>query len=368
MDDNNLNNQNPQPQQPEQDNESMLDKVLQNNPFVKLGEAKYENVQTQSVVKSTREEADEQLAAINAQNAEILRQQKLAEEAAKAKRTGIYIAIGIFFAAIFIVGGWLIINAVIASQKTVAPEELAGQGEEAKYGRVEGYKCTNEKCEKAADVDTDSIIIRDGSKHYIFKKSDKSKTLTSIESKEYHAITVFKWGNDYLAILDPESGQSALYNVTANRQLTDFSYDEFYTDITADTYKDMTWVAGSYIVARNGTSQRLIEQSTGSEKLRANKKVFVYDKYYFGYETDGTIHVYESTPTQFYILKTNENAFVKNSYLIVINDKNSTTIYEPTGTKAKVNDFTKTINAIKIKDRLNTFLNDKSYYHIPANN
>ena len=37
MDNNNLDNQNPQPQQPEQDNVSMLDKVIQNNPFVKLG-------------------------------------------------------------------------------------------------------------------------------------------------------------------------------------------------------------------------------------------------------------------------------------------------------------------------------------------
>lgn len=369
MDNNNLDNQNPQPQQPEQDNESMLDKVLQNNPFVKLGEAKYENVQTQSVVKSTREEADEQLAAINAQNAEILRQQKLAEEAAKAKRTGAYIAVGIFFAAILIVGGWLIVNAIIASQKTFSPDELAGPEEEAKYGRVEGYKCTSEKCEKMADIDTDNIIVRDGSKFYLFKKSDKSKSLTSIASKEYHAITVFKWGDDNLAILDPESGQSALYNVTSNRQLTEFAYDDFYTDISADTYKEMTWVAGQYIVARNGSSQRLIELSTGTEKLRSNKKVFVHDKFYFGYENDGTIHVYENTPTQFVIVKSDESAFTKSNYLIVMKANGSYAVYDSTGVKPKSTiDLQKAINAIKTKDRLNTLLNDKSYYHIPANN
>ena len=368
MDNNNLDDQNPQPQQPEQDNVSMLDKVIQNNPFVKLGEAKYENVQTQSVVVSTREEADAQLAAINAQNAEILRQQKLAEEAAKAKRTGVYIAIGIFFAAILIVGGWLIVNAIIASQKTVTPEDLAGPEEEAKYGRVEGYKCTNEKCEKATDIDSDNIIVRDGSKFYIFNKTDKKKTLTSIASKEYHAITIFKWGNDNLAILDPESGQSALYNVTSNRQLTEFSYDEFYTDINTDIYKDMAWVAGQYIIARNGTSQRLINVSLGTEMIRANKKVFVHDKFFFGYETDGTIHVYNSTPTQFVIVKADEYAFTKSGYLLVVRDNGSVVIYDSTGAKPKTNDFTKAINAMKSKERLNTLLNDKSFFHIPANN
>lgn len=368
MDNNNLDNQNPQPQQPEQDDVSMLDKVMQNNPFVKMGQAKYENVQTQSVVMSTREEADQQLAAINAQNAEILRQQKLAEEAAKAKRTGIYIAIGIFFAAIFVVGGWLIVNAIIASQKTVAPDEIAAPEEEAKYGRVEGYKCTNAKCDKATDIDDNSIIVRDGNKYFMYDKANKKSTLTSIANKDYHAITIFKWGGSTYAILDPESGQSALYNITSNRQITEFTYDEFYTDIASDTYKDMTNIANSYIIARNGSSQRLIDLSTGSEKVRANKKVFVNDQYFFGYETDGTIHVYNSSFTQFLIIKPDETAFVKNSYLIVMKNTGSFYMYETTGEKAKTNDFTKTLNAIKAKDRLNTLLKDKSFFRIPANN
>lgn len=367
MDDNNLDQQN-QPQQNEQDNTSMLDKVIQNNPFVKMGQSRYENVQTQSVVKSTREEADEQLAAINAQNAEYMRQQKLAEEAAKAKRTGIYVAIGVFFGAIFIVGGWLIVNAIIASQKTVSPDEIVANNDDTKYGRIEGYKCTSEKCEKAADIDKDTILVRDGSKHYIYNKTSKEKTLTAIESKDYHAITIFKWGNDNLAVLDPESGQSALYNVTANRQITDYSYDEFYIDINSDTYKEMTWIANNYIIARNGSSQRLIDVSSGTEKVRANKKVFVYDKYFFDYETDGTIHVYDSTPKQFLVVKADESIFVKNSYLVIINEKGSTSIYDSTGAKAKSSDFTKAVNAIKVNVRLRTLLNDKSYYHIPANN
>lgn len=367
MDDNNLDQQN-QPQQNGQDNTPMIDKIMQNNPFVKMGGAKYENVQTQSVVMSTREEADQQLAAINAQQAEIARQQKLAEDAAKAKRTGIYIVIGIFFAAIFVVGGWLAINAVIASRRTVAPDEIVKEEGDTKYDRVEGYKCTSAKCEKTADIDSDTILVRDGGKFYLFAKTEKKKTLTSISDKDYHAITVFKWGNDNLAILDPESGQSALYSISQNRQITDYSYDEFYTDISGDTYKEMTWVAGSYIVARNGSSQRLIDVATGAEKVRANKKVYVHDKFFFTYENDGTIHVYDSTPKQFVIVKADERAFTKSGYLVVVNDKGSTNIYDSTGARAKTDDFTKAVNAIKSKDRLNTLIRDSSFYNIPVNN
>mgnify|MGYP006958233231 CR=1 FL=1 len=84
----------------QKDTTPILDKVLQNNPFIKMGEGSIENIKTQSMVQSTREEADERLAAIDAYNQDVLRRQKLAEDAAKAKRTGIYIALGIFFAGI----------------------------------------------------------------------------------------------------------------------------------------------------------------------------------------------------------------------------------------------------------------------------
>ena len=380
MDNNNLNNQN-QPQQnlPQQDmppqNEpqndvSMIDKFKQNNPFVQFGQAQYENVQTQSVVKSTREEADEQLAAINAQNAEYLRQQKMAEEAAKAKRTGIYIAIFAFFAVIVGVAAWLIISAFIAGQKTYNPDELPPEEEEAKYGKVEGYKCTSEQCEKFTDINKDLILIRDAKKFYVFNKTDKTKTLTTIPTDEYHAITPFKWGDNYLAILDPESSQSALYNITANRQITEFSYDEFFTNVSDALYKDMTWVENkcSYIVARSGSSKRLIDLSSGAEMVRGSNKVFTNSGYFFGFESDGTIHIYSESQSKIVMAKSDENVFTKNQYLIILNKSNSPTIYDSTGKKVSGTDIQKTITAIQSKKRLDALLADKSFYHVVENN
>ena len=271
MDENNLGNQN-QPQNTEQNNnQSMFDKMKQNNPFIKTGPETYQNVQTQSVVMSTREEADEQLAAIVTHNAEILRQQKLAEEAAKAKRTGIYIGIGVFFAVILVVAGWLVVNAVIASQKSIqSGSEIVNDGP-TKYGRVEGYKCKTEKCEKMADITKKDILVRDGKQYFMFNTETKDTSLTTIPEEEYHAITPFVWGGKNFVVLDPESAQSGLFSITDNRQVADFAYDAFFMDINSDEYKDMTWVDSKYIVAKSAGSMRLIQINNGAELVRASK-------------------------------------------------------------------------------------------------
>ncbi|MCQ2571304.1 MAG: hypothetical protein MJ154_03620 [Candidatus Saccharibacteria bacterium] len=367
MDNNNLDNQN-SPEQNEQDNVPMLDKIIQNNPFVKMGPENYQNVQTQSVVMSTREEADQQLAAINAQNAEYMRQQKLAEETTKVEKTGLYIFVAIIFIAIIGTGGWLVFNAMMAGRQTVTPEEIAKPEEEAKKEVIQGYKCTTTKCEKMADIDSKTILIRDSDKFYTFKTDTKTKSLTTIPPNEYHEIKPFKWGGSHLAILDPESGQSALYSITTNRQITEFAYDDFYTDIKSDTYKEMRSIDSSYIIARNGSSQRLIDLSSGQEKVRAAKKVFTHDNYYFGYENDGTIHIYDSLGAQFAVAAATDYVFTKGGYVIILNNKATATAYDSTGKKATNIDIIKAINKINSKTRINTILNDKTFYHIAANN
>ena len=368
MDGNNLDNQNPQ-QQPEQDDVSKLDKIIQNNPFVNLGQTRYENVQTQSMVMSTREEANGQLAEIEARNAEIARQQKLAEDARKAKKTGLYIIVAIIFIAIIVAGGWLIFNAILAGQKTVTPEVIDDDdGGETKYGRVEGYKCTSDQCEKVADIDEKKIIVRDANKFYIYNKNSKKTSLTTIASKVYHEITIFQWGNKTLAVLDPESGQSALYDITSNRQVTSFAYDEFYMDINSDAYKDMTNLVSGFIIARNGTSLRLIDLASGSEKIRSDKRVFIHDNFYFTYENDGSIRAYTDTQKQIVIIAAAETAFIKNNTLIVMKANGTFATYDVSGTKDTKSDLYKTINKMQSKNRLSSLSSDSSFYRVPANN
>ena len=371
MDENNLGGQNPeqdQNQNTEQDNQSMLDKVIQNNPFLKFNEGNVENVQTQSVVKSTREEANERLAQINAYNAELARQQKLAEEAAKAKRTGIYIAIGIFFGIILIVGIWLMINAIIAATQggvqTGSSQEQEGP---AKYGKVEGYHCKTEKCEKTAEISEGTILIRDGSSFYLYEIKDKKSTLTTIPEQDYHAITPFVWGGKNYLVLDPESAQSAIFSVTDNRIVTEFAYDEFFYDINAEQYVEMAWVEGKYIVAKSSGLYCLIQLSNGKEIIRAGKKVFVHDNYYYAYEADGTIHIYTDSTKKIYVAKAEDALFTEGRYIVVVENGRSARVYNHDGEDDNEADIYEYISSIDSDVVVTTLEQNPAYYRIPAN-
>lgn len=376
MDENNLGGQNPEldqsaanPEQAEQDNQSKLDKLMRNNPFLKISQGNYQNIQTQSVIKSTREEANEKLAQINAYNAEIQRQQKLAEEAAKAKRTGIYIVIGIFFAVVLAAGIWLAVNAIIAStQNGVQTDGPKAEEGPAEYGKVEGYRCKNEKCEKVVEVSEGNILIRDGASFFLYDIKEKKASLTTIPENDYHAVVPFVWGGKSYFVLDPESSQSALYSITDNRLITEFAYDEFFYDATAAQYSEMGWAEGQYIIAKSNGLYCLIQLSNGKEIVRGAKRVFVHDKYFYGYESDGTIHIYTSSDKKILVAKATDSVFTDGNYIIVIDERSSYRVYDYSGQNANDSAILDYLSSVDNEKLISVLTQNNSYYRIPANN
>jgi len=166
------------------------------------------NVQTQSIVKSAREEAEQELAQVKAYNDEMLRRERAAEGVNTAKRTGLLIFGIILGVAVVGVIIWLVVSAIIFAQHPVDPTDLPPEEDPAKLGEVDGYKCKTANCEKVVDLPDGRIIIRDTS-YYIYDLEEKVATLTTIENRDYHAITPFYWGKRLLAELDPESDSSA---------------------------------------------------------------------------------------------------------------------------------------------------------------
>ena len=345
----------------QEEKKPLFDKVLENNPFVKIGAASIQNVQTQSMVKSTREEADEKLAAINAYNAEVQRQQKLAEDAAKAKRVVIYVILGIFFGSIFIALVWLAINAIVAmSQPISSSEETSQQGgsEETKE------KCTPDTCSTLAKVSSTLTLLKGEKKIYLYDSTSKKAALTTIPEQAYHAITPFVWGKDTYVVLDPESSQSALYNVTKNRQITEFNYDTFFYDVNNENYKDMTWVVNDYIVAYSNGGYRLIDLSSGSEILRATGRVFVHDGFFIGREKDGMYHVYLSKDNKLGAFEAGSRLYIKEKNLIVISPRNALQVYNQEGKQSTQSEVGKAVSRMNSSTRVQTLDNDSSFFKI----
>ena len=347
----------------EKDKTPIIDKMMQNNPFFKMGQESVQNIQTQSMVKSSREEADERLAAIDAYNAEALRKQKLAEDAAKAKRTAIYIALGVFFAAIFVALVWLAINAVIAMTKPVSSSDETGQqgGNE-----VVEEKCTPDTCDVLVKVSSTLALLKGKEKIYLYDstKTRQKATLTTIPQQAYHAITPFVWGKDTFVVLDPESNRSALYNVTKNRQITEFNYDGFFYDVKNAIYNDMTWVVNEYIVATADGDRRLIDLSSGDEILRATAKVFVRDGYFFGKENDGMVHVYLSKDRKLGAFEAGTRIYLKEKNLILISPTNRLQIFNLEGKLDTQSDVGKEVTKINTMKRVETLDADASFYKV----
>ena len=207
------------------------------------------------------------------------------------------------------------------------------------------------------------IIIRD-TDFYIYDLEEKEAVMTSIENKDYHAITPFYWGDRLLAELDPESDPSALYNITNNYAVTGYDYDMIYNDINHDVYKNQKHVLGNYIIVHGSGSYRFINLATGGEVIRGAEKVFTHGKFFFSFETGDEIRAYTMSGTQIKAAKSGEKFYLKGDELVHLNEKDAFEVYNAAGEKQKKGGCYDVIRKINRKSLRATLEKDSSYYKI----
>lgn len=341
---------------------------LVDNASVIVQPNKYENIQSQSIVESTRETASEELAQIEAYNREMLRQQHMQEAKNKAKRTTIYVIIGIFGLFVFVVLGWMLVNAIMSINTPPAPTKLPEPPTAQKYDKVDGYDCKTSKCYKVEDLIDGRIILRDDM-YYVYDIETKELSLTSIENQEYHNVKSFAWGGDNLVVLDPESDYSGLYSVSKNQMLVGFKYDNFYIDANDKVYAEMKSYAGKYIIARKDGLYRLVDVSTGQELIHGSEGVLIHDNFLASHENGGERRLYTLSGSQIAQVLPGEHLFIKGSYGLHVNSKGSFALYNPSGEKVRSNtsDEYKRINAMR-KTIVDTLRKEKQYFEVVERN
>lgn len=365
MDDVNFNDPNSVDDDP---NEAIIDKLMKKHQAHKESQpVVMENLQTQSMVQSTREEANAQLAAIEAQNNAIIQKQKTAENVAKAEHTGAIAIVVIILLVILGVGAWLGINAYNASRGAVQSNNDGPAQKETKLANIKGYACQNQICETAAIISDSDILIRDGSKYYTYNVTSKQSALTNIPEEDYHAITPFVWnGVNYLE-LDPESSLSAIYAISENRQLTDFSFDEIYKDINDSVYEGIQWINNKYILTRGSGNYRLLETASGNEAIKAAKRIYARDDCFYGYENDGSIYIYNSSYQRIHISPTKETIFTYKNLLVIVNtEDDGYQIFNKSGEEADDEALEDYLGEID-ENYVGALRNNKQFNEIPAN-
>ena len=291
-----------------------------------------------SIVESPREA---EIAAIQAQ-AEIAnakqKQEQQKEKRRKTIKILVIVLVSLFFAAVAVALVWFIIVVVFSLTRRPVDDPVAvDPPADVVYEIIEGYQCTTSSCSKVIDLPDGRFIAQDSNVYYIYNPEDDSTVRTTIPEQRYQTIVPFVWGEEILAELEPDTGRSALYSITRNTQLTNFNYDIFYTDPEAPEYQNMTWIIGSYIIAKQGASFRLIDVFNGAEIVQATLKVFAYNPYFFAYNENGERRVYTSTGSQILIASSSDHLYIRDGYLIYLtaNSKTSFKLYNAEGTELR---------------------------------
>ena len=303
MDNQNANNGGfPQGQNPPLDN---------NQPPIPPNQAagNLENIRTQSVVESSRDVAEKELAAQEARNNQILKQQQAAARHDKEMHVAVKVVLIIFGILIFIALIWLVVQVVIAltnGQKSDPCMNADGTVDTTCCARseykdqpsckeandplptIDGYKCENQNCKKMADIiKNERSIIYDG-KYYIHDIKKNTTTPTTIDNSiDYNSMSVFEWGKDkYYVILKPATEEYGLFSLDDNRQVVPNTVSRFYSDIKHKAYTGMTDVFGKYIIARESGQYRLYDIKTGDALASAPEGVFTYKNYIMTYSAE----------------------------------------------------------------------------------
>ena len=148
----------------------------------------YENVRTQSVIETSREVAEKELAAQEAYNEQVLRSQQAAIRREKGAHVAMKVMLVVFGLIILVALGWLIVEIVKSMQGPVSDgcrdsegkimESCCDKAEYKNYAEcrgaakklstIDGYKCLTDKCKKMTDIIKDEQIVIYDTKFYIY--------------------------------------------------------------------------------------------------------------------------------------------------------------------------------------------------------
>ena len=349
----------------------------------------YENVRTQSVIETSREVAEKELAAQEAYNEQVLRSQQAAIRREKGAHVAMKVMLVVFGLIILVALGWLIVEIVKSMQGPVSDgcrdsegkimESCCDKAEYKNYAEcrgaakklstIDGYKCLTDKCKKMTDIIKDEQIVIYDTKFYIYDiKKGTSRLMTIDDTIEYNKMTSFEWGaGKYYVVLYPMTGNLGLYSVSSNAQIIPNTVSYFYSDIKHNAYKDMTDVLGKYIIVRESNQYRLYDASDGNKIASGTEGVYVYQKYAMSIDGGGTRRILNLSGKEIFVAKENEDIFIRDGYVFLTGK--TLAGYDEAGNKLSVtkNATLREINSVSSSKR-SAYLKDpkNKFYMMPT--
>ena len=316
-----------------------------------------ENLRTQSVIETSREVAEKELAAQEAYNQQIIHQQQAAARRNKAAGIAIKVVLGLLGLIILVAIVWMIIEIATNSgpsggnectnedgtinttccDRPESKDNIVCKEAPGKKATIDGYQCQTDECKKMTDIIKDELIVIYDTKFYLYDVKKKESTITTIDSSiVYNSMSSFEWGKgSYYIIMQPMTGNLGLYSVSGNAQIIDNTITHFYTDINHKAYENMKDVYGKQILVREDSQYRLYDlQNSGKQLAGGTNGVFMYGGFVVTFESDGSRRVLTDSGDQIIATRTGDSLYVKDNSLVHIRS-GSLDVYNKYGVKQK---------------------------------
>lgn len=341
------------------DSESLVDK-LEAKIF---REGKVGNIRTQSLVESSRDDAQREYDRIVAQQQAYEHQQKVDAAVQTGSRAASYIAICILVVLIIGAGSWVAYNLFRLNSGGEIAEGTPDEPTVVEAGHIGTYTCKESDCKQILELSEDELLIRDDG-YYVYNMHTGEVRLTTLWNEDFEDISLHHYGDkDYLVAT---TDKSALFNLTDNIDVTDFQYEEFIFDTTHEAYKGKTGIENSYIIAVDG-DYRMISIKSGEELVRGTAAVYEYDPFYISYSSDGKRYVYNNEKRQVCTVLDEQDYIyiIKKEIVIVAKPDGQTTYYNLSGQRPSDNEIVKKYSRMNKSDILKTLRDDADAVLMP---
>ena len=346
--------------------QSFIDKVSSlvnkdQHPPKPVDPSTLKNARTQSMVISTREQAEQELQQMQALQQQQAHEQAIEAGVVTAKKTGVYVIIATICIILIVLVAILIFTLIPYLRKphnsVIDPQSKIGDTTSIGF-----YNCQTSECTELTELSDGRVLVSDGS--YVILNNETEEEFTTAISGFYDSAVAFTWGEKEYVHVKQSTGVGAIFSITDNKYITSNSYESVFTNIEDDVYAGQKWIEPKYIIAKRSGDFRMVNMESGKDVVQGAGGVFATtNNYFIAYDQDGKKRVFNDSNIQLALVE-DGLVFTRGNYVIVVNNGGGYDVYGHDG-KVDDYDFKAEIGRIRHDQIIENLKNDSNYSLVP---
>ena len=322
-----------------------------------------QNVRTQSMVISGREEAEQELKRLELERQQQARDNFVEAATDNAKKTSVYVIITTICLILVVLIAVLVFTMIPFFRRPSGGDININHGDDDTT-KIGFYECLSRDCVEIATLNDGRTLVHDG--NYVILDKENEQSFTTALYGNYVSAESFDWGEVNYLLVKQESGTGSIFSVTNNRYVNSSeNYEEVFADINDEKYNEQRWVEGKYLIVKRSGDYRLLDMESGKEVVQGTTAVFATKEgFYVAYDQDGKKRVFNNSNNQVALIEGGK-AFVRDGYLVIVYDGGNFQVVDQNGENPQEYSFQEELNNIEQAQRQSVLTSSSSYANIP---